>query len=75
MDKSNKNILEAGITPTEFDDLFANDITIEEYLTEYPLQAHRYSHLADLAVTRGEKRLAEYFRSLSGKPKFVDWCD
>ena len=25
MDKSNKNIIEAGITPAEFDDLFAGD--------------------------------------------------
>lgn len=75
MKKSNKNIIEAGITPTEFDDLFAGDFPMEAYLSEFPLQAHRYGHLADLAVNRGEWELAEYFRGLSGRPKVIDSCD
>lgn len=75
MKKSNKNIIEAGITPAEFDDLFAGDFPMEAYLSEFPSQTHRYGHLADLAVDRGEWELADYFRRLSGKPKVIDSCD
>ena len=75
MDKSTKNIIEAGITPAEFSDLFADDITMEEYLSEYPSQAHRYDHLKYLAIDRGEYELADYYREKSGKPNCIDWCD
>ncbi len=74
MEKSNKNIIEAGITPAEFDDLFAGDFPVEDYLSEFPSQAHRYGHLADLAANRGDMELAEYFRGLSGRPAVVDSC-
>ena len=75
MKKMNKNIIEAGITPAEFDDLFAGDFPMEAYLSEFPSQAHRYGHLADLAVNRGEWELAEYFRELSCMPEIIDSCD
>lgn len=75
MKKSDKNIIEAGITLAEFDDLFAGDFPVEAYLSEFPSQEHRYGHLADLAAMRGEMELAEYFRDLSGRPKFIDFCD
>lgn len=75
MDKSTKNIIEAGITPAEFSVLFADDITMEEYLSEYPSQAHRYGHLEDLAIGRGEYELADYYREKSGRPNYIDWCD
>lgn len=74
MNKSCKTILEAGITPNEFDDMFAGDISIDDYLSEYPLQAHRYKHLADLALGRGLDELYAYFLKKSGLPKIVDWC-
>ena len=48
---------------------------MEAYLSEFPSQEHRYGHLADLAAMRGETELAEYFRDLSGRPKFIDFCD
>ena len=75
MKKADKNIIEAGITPAEFDDLFAGDFPMEAYLSEFPSQDHRYYHLADLAVGRDEWELAEYFRGLSGMPKKIDYCD
>lgn len=75
MKKSDKNIIEAGITPAEFYGLFADDFPMEAYLSEFPSQAHRYDHLADLAVDRDEWELAEYFRGLSGKPEYIDYCD
>lgn len=75
MEKSNKNIIEAGITPAEFDDLFADDFPMEAYLSEFPSQAHRYGHLADLATARGEDELAAYFLKKSGRPSVVDLCD
>ena len=74
MKKSDKHIIEAGITSIEFDDLFAGDITEEAYLSEYPSQAHRYGHLADLASMRGDFDLADYFRKFSGMPDHVDFC-
>lgn len=75
MDKSNKNIIEAGITPAEFDDLFAGDFPMEAYLSEFPSQAHRYGHLSDLAAARGNTELAAYFFKKSGQPLRRDWCD
>lgn len=75
MKKTDKNIIEAGITSIEFDDLFAGDITEDTYLLEYPSQTHRYGHLADLASMRGDLELSDYFRVLSGAPKFIDFCD
>lgn len=74
MKKSDKNIIEAGITPAEFDNLFADDFPMEAYLSEFPSQAHRYGHLADLAAVRGEDELADYFLEKSGKPKIIDFC-
>lgn len=75
MDKTTKNIIEAGITSAEFDDLFADDFPAEDYLLEFPSQAHRYAHLADLALARSDDFLAEYFLKKSGKPSIVDFCD
>ena len=75
MEKSNNTILDAGITPAEFDDLFAGDISLDDYLAEYPKQSWRYGHLADLALLRGDSGLADYFRKKSGAPEMVDRCD
>lgn len=75
MDKLNKNIIEAGVTPAEFEALFADDITQAEYLNAFPLQSHRYGHLADLAGLRGDDVLQAYFFDLSGLPLVVDSCD
>lgn len=75
MDKSNKNIIEAGVTSAEFDALFAGDLAPAEYLAAFPLQSHRYGHLADLAGLRGDDALQEYFFELSELPQSVDSCD
>lgn len=75
MEKSNKTIFDAGITPAEFDDLFAGDVAWGDYLSEFPRQSWRYGHLADLALLRGDEALAEYFRKKSGLPEMVDRCD
>lgn len=75
MDKSNKNIIEAGVTPSEFRELFADDFPMEAYLSEFPSQAHRYGHLSDLAIARGDTEMAEYFFKKSGQPRRFDWCD
>ena len=74
MEKSNKNIIEAGITPAEFDDLFAGDVTLDAYLAEYPKQSWRYHHLSDLAFMRGLDELADYFDKKSGYGMVVDDC-
>ena len=75
MKKSDKNIIEAGITPAEFEDIFADDLSMAAYLSKFPSQAHRYGHLYDLALIRGEWEMADYFLDLSGKPFIIDWCD
>lgn len=75
MDKSCKNIIEAGVTPAEFDDLFAGDVSLEGYLAEYPKQSWRYRHLSDLAFMRGFEELADYFFEKSGLPRCIDRCD
>lgn len=74
MNKNVKNILEAQVTDEEFSDLFADDIEIGEYLTEYPSQNDRYHHLADLAVMRGCYELVDFFRQKSGYPPCIDDC-
>lgn len=74
MDKSNKTIIEAGVTPAEFDNLFAGDVSLAGYLSEFPEQSLRYSHLADLAAMRGLDALEDYFRGKSGLPMRVDDC-
>lgn len=75
MEKSNKNIIEAGITPAEFDNLFAGDVSFADYLSAFPEQSLRYSHLADLAGMRGLSELEDYFFELSGLPRAIDDCD
>ncbi len=74
MEKSNKNIIEAGVTPAEFDNLFAGDVALSDYLAEFPKQSWRYRHLSDLATMRGLDELADYFHEKSGAPRFVDDC-
>lgn len=74
MDKFNKNIIEAGVTSAEFDDLFAGDVLLDDYLAEFPEQSWRYRHLCDLATMRGLDELSDYFWSKSGMRMAVDDC-
>lgn len=75
MEKSNKNIIEAGITPAEFDDLFAGDVSLDGYLAAFPEQSLRYAHLSDLAAMRGLGEFEDYFFEKSGLPRCIDRCD
>ena len=80
MDKSCKNIIEAGITPKEFIELYEEviinktEVTMDNYLSLVTYQNRRYWDLNDLALLRNDYDLAEYFREKSGMT-FVDWCD
>lgn len=80
MDKSNKNIIEAGITPEEFKQLFADapDITMKNYIEKMVSQSHILYHLAQLADIRGESDIAMYFLKESGwdelLPDIIDDC-
>lgn len=75
MDEYTKNIIEANITSDEFDDLFAGEVNIDEYLTKFTKQSERYKHLSDLASFREKYELSDYFYKKSGFPNMIDFCD
>ena len=74
MDRSCKNIIEAGITLEEFNELYDGEMSKSQYLSSVTDQRRRYWDLKDLALLRNEYDLAEYFRDKSGM-SIVDWCD